>query len=245
MAISHIVNAIALNDHIPEFHGNLGGVYLLQGKLAEALACHQRALVLKPDYFEARSNLGFVLQQQGSLAGPCTGVDAGEAFTGAALAAGSLATDLTVVFVLVATGFVLAFDGAASGLTAAGLLADGAFDVPGPASEAEVGLAFALAVVLGVFATCPSLSRSCRLLPRSPLNEETSSAADCGFSKEILQVTYVLRLSAAVQVLPQRQDRKDLPSKSLRRRCLSRAACRHAGGKARSVVHRFRNDRDQ
>ena len=39
-----------------------------QGQLAEALACYQRALQLKPDYAEAHNNLGTALQDQGQIA---------------------------------------------------------------------------------------------------------------------------------------------------------------------------------
>ena len=39
-----------------------------QGQIAEALACYQRAVQLKPDYAEAHYNLGTALQAQGQIA---------------------------------------------------------------------------------------------------------------------------------------------------------------------------------
>jgi tetratricopeptide (TPR) repeat protein len=46
----------------------LGAAYHLQGKIAEAIACYQRAVRLNPDHFLARLNLAVAQLQQGQLA---------------------------------------------------------------------------------------------------------------------------------------------------------------------------------
>ena len=38
-----------------------------QGKLEEAIAAYNKALLIKPDYAEAYNNMGVALQEQGKL----------------------------------------------------------------------------------------------------------------------------------------------------------------------------------
>ena len=49
------------------YHTNLGNVLQSQGKLAQAGACYQRALLLKPDSAETYLNLGTIFREQGQL----------------------------------------------------------------------------------------------------------------------------------------------------------------------------------
>ncbi|WP_246505929.1 hypothetical protein [Mesorhizobium silamurunense] len=84
---------------------------------------------------------------------------------------------------------------------------------------AALAFAFAGGVVFAAFATkslpgVPGSAASRRARFRYRKRPPLSPIAD---SQEIRHDAYVLPLSAAVQVLPQRQRRKDLPPKSLRR----------------------------
>ena len=65
MAADLITKAIAANGHMPDFHYNLAIVLRAQGKLKEAAASYQRAILLKPDYAEAHNNLGNVWKDAG------------------------------------------------------------------------------------------------------------------------------------------------------------------------------------
>jgi predicted TPR repeat methyltransferase len=65
MAADLIVQAIAANGHMPEFHYNLAIVLRAQGKLKEAAASYERAIFLKPDYADAHNNLGNVWKTLG------------------------------------------------------------------------------------------------------------------------------------------------------------------------------------
>ncbi|WP_245319455.1 hypothetical protein [Mesorhizobium temperatum] len=91
--------------------------------------------------------------------------------------------------------------GAAFGLATA--LAVGAFGLSELAGFAAVlAFAFAGAVVLGAFATCPSLGCSyCLCLPAALPPNARDVLAAAGI-QEIQPANYVLRLSAAVQVCP-------------------------------------------
>jgi tetratricopeptide (TPR) repeat protein len=53
-----IRRAIAVNNNQPFYHSNLGNALQAQGKLDEAIACHQQALIIDPHHVEARFNLG-------------------------------------------------------------------------------------------------------------------------------------------------------------------------------------------
>ena len=66
-AAALIGKAIAENARVPAFHNNLGNALKAQGRLQEADSAYQRALILKPDYFEAYYNLGLVRQAQDRL----------------------------------------------------------------------------------------------------------------------------------------------------------------------------------
>ena len=63
-----IRKAILSNARNPAYHNSLGEVFRAQGHPAEARRSYQRALKLKPDYAEARCNLGVALQQEGKTA---------------------------------------------------------------------------------------------------------------------------------------------------------------------------------
>jgi tetratricopeptide (TPR) repeat protein len=65
VAVEYIGRAIGLNGNVAYFHNNLGGVYWGLRRIPEAVACHRRALELKPDFAEAHSNLGNALNEQG------------------------------------------------------------------------------------------------------------------------------------------------------------------------------------
>src|SRR5471032_1702711 len=73
MAADLIAQAIAANGHVPEFHYNLAIVLRAQGKLKEAAASYERAILLKPDYADAHNNLGNVWKTlgQGDKARAC------------------------------------------------------------------------------------------------------------------------------------------------------------------------------
>ncbi|SIT55151.1 conserved membrane hypothetical protein [Mesorhizobium prunaredense] len=144
---------------------------------------------------------------------PGPGFDADEAAVGAAFAAGLAAAGFAPAFadalifadeLVFADSLVFADTAAAFGLA----LAVGAFGLwlvgglSGLAGFAAVlALAVAGAVVLGVFATRPSLDRSCCLRPPRRLRMTETSSVAAG-TQEIQPVIYVLRLSAAVQVCP-------------------------------------------
>jgi len=53
---------LQLKPDLAEAHNNLGKRLEDQGKLDEALACYHRALEIKPDFPDVRSNLVFTLQ---------------------------------------------------------------------------------------------------------------------------------------------------------------------------------------
>jgi protein O-GlcNAc transferase len=63
-AAALIGKAIVQNARVPAFHNNLGNARKAQGRLPDAEASYQRALALKPDYFEAYYNLGLIRQAQ-------------------------------------------------------------------------------------------------------------------------------------------------------------------------------------
>ena len=62
-----IGKAILENARVPAFHNNLGNTLKAQGRLHDADAAYQRALALKPDYFDAYYNLGLIRQAQDRL----------------------------------------------------------------------------------------------------------------------------------------------------------------------------------
>jgi Tfp pilus assembly protein PilF len=66
-AIGLMRRAVALNDRIPELHGNLGTALQARDRLDEAIASYRRALALKPDFAAALNNIGNVLKAQGRL----------------------------------------------------------------------------------------------------------------------------------------------------------------------------------
>jgi protein O-GlcNAc transferase len=68
LAVDLFRRAIAQNGGVPAFHNNLGNALKAQGKLQEAAASYERALLNKPNHVGALFNLGLVLQMQGKLA---------------------------------------------------------------------------------------------------------------------------------------------------------------------------------
>jgi hypothetical protein len=139
----------------------------------------------------------------------------------------------------------LAAAGFAAGRPAAAFAVDLAFgDAAAPAalgaslSAAALAFAFAGAVVLAAFATCLSLSPSiwgARFLTKRPPRRRGFP----GNPAIVPAIVYVLRLSAAVQVLPQRQggerfDAGILYFDGLRRRARRQADLGHRAAPARS-----------
>ncbi|WP_292333705.1 hypothetical protein [Mesorhizobium sp.] len=137
----------------------------------------------------------------------------------AVFAVAALAADLGFVFFAAAAGFTVVF-GLEPAFAGDGVLAgEAVLEDEAKAAPASTGAALAVAfaggVVFAAFAT-KSLPGVLVLLLRRisfRFRKRSSAAADCGF-QEIRPGVYVLPLSAAVQVLPQRQRRKDLPPKS-------------------------------
>jgi len=68
LAAEMIGRAISLNDKVAEFHSNLGNALMDMGKLTEAIASYQQALIIKPNFPEALYNLGDTFRDQGKLA---------------------------------------------------------------------------------------------------------------------------------------------------------------------------------
>ena len=65
VAIERIRKAILRNGRDPAFHHNLGNILRGQGRLAEAMACYERALALAPDSVDTLYNLGNTCQDLG------------------------------------------------------------------------------------------------------------------------------------------------------------------------------------
>src|SRR2546429_304470 len=61
-------HALATYPQTSMAQNNLGAVLADQGKLAEAIEQHERALKIRPEYAEALNNLGVALENQGKLA---------------------------------------------------------------------------------------------------------------------------------------------------------------------------------
>jgi tetratricopeptide (TPR) repeat protein len=64
-AIEHLRMAIARNGRDPAFHHNLGNILRVQGRLAEAMTCYERALTLAPGSVDTLYNLGNTYQDLG------------------------------------------------------------------------------------------------------------------------------------------------------------------------------------
>lgn len=67
-AAALVGEAIALDGSVPEFHVNLGNALKRLGRLAEADRAYQRALELRPEFFEASYNRGLLQEDAGQLA---------------------------------------------------------------------------------------------------------------------------------------------------------------------------------
>ena len=65
VATERIRKAILRNGRDPAFHHNLGNILRGQGRLAEAMACYERALALAPDSVDTLYNLGNTCQDLG------------------------------------------------------------------------------------------------------------------------------------------------------------------------------------
>jgi tetratricopeptide (TPR) repeat protein len=59
------MQALARNPHQAEAHFNLGGVYLDQGNIADALAAYDAALAQRPEYADALINKASAYLQLG------------------------------------------------------------------------------------------------------------------------------------------------------------------------------------
>jgi protein O-GlcNAc transferase len=59
-----IQRAIEFNKRVPEFHNNLGNVFLAQGRIKEAESCYRKALKLNHKYADAHNNLGNIFRDQ-------------------------------------------------------------------------------------------------------------------------------------------------------------------------------------
>jgi protein O-GlcNAc transferase len=57
-AAALIGRAVALDPAFAEAHNDHGVILAAEGNLIEALACFERALMLKPNFNDARNNLG-------------------------------------------------------------------------------------------------------------------------------------------------------------------------------------------
>jgi tetratricopeptide (TPR) repeat protein len=68
LAIDYLNAALRLKPDFAGAHNNLGNVFILQGKLLEAVASFQQAVRFQPDFAVAHSNLGNALREQGQLA---------------------------------------------------------------------------------------------------------------------------------------------------------------------------------
>jgi tetratricopeptide (TPR) repeat protein len=67
IALERIGRAIALNNRIPDFHHNLGNILREMGRLEEAAAAYQRAMILDPNSVGTLYNLGNVNQDLARL----------------------------------------------------------------------------------------------------------------------------------------------------------------------------------
>jgi len=66
-AVALIGKAIAINNRVSTFHGNIGEAYRALGRYDEAIAALRRAIELEPEFIGAHLNLGNALKQQGKL----------------------------------------------------------------------------------------------------------------------------------------------------------------------------------
>lgn len=67
LAIESILAAIAANESVPLYHSNLGAAYRTAGRLDEAIAAFQSALMLQPDFAEAHYNLALAFEELGRI----------------------------------------------------------------------------------------------------------------------------------------------------------------------------------
>lgn len=65
LAIDYCNRAVPRIPSNPAAYNNLGEAYRALGRMREAAACYEQALILKPDYSEAHYHLGLVLEDQG------------------------------------------------------------------------------------------------------------------------------------------------------------------------------------
>ena len=67
LAREQLERAIGLDPDFADAHYNLGGVALVEGDTASAIAAYRRAIALRPAYPEAHNNLGGLLAATGAL----------------------------------------------------------------------------------------------------------------------------------------------------------------------------------
>jgi protein O-GlcNAc transferase len=64
-AKKNYLNALRIDDQLPDVHNNLGTLYMEMGRIDEAVGCFNKALAIRPDYVEAIHNLGNAIQALG------------------------------------------------------------------------------------------------------------------------------------------------------------------------------------
>jgi len=67
VAVALIDRAIAINNRVSTFHGNIGEAYRVLGRYDDAVAALRRAIELEPEFIGAHLNLGNALKQQGKI----------------------------------------------------------------------------------------------------------------------------------------------------------------------------------
>jgi tetratricopeptide (TPR) repeat protein len=67
LAVALIARAIAIDDRVSTFHGNIGEAYRALGRYDDAVAALRRAIALEPEFVGAHLNLGNAFKQQGKI----------------------------------------------------------------------------------------------------------------------------------------------------------------------------------
>jgi Tfp pilus assembly protein PilF len=67
VAVTLIGRAIAINNRVSTFHGNIGEAYRALGRYDDAVAALRRAIALEPEFIGAHLSLGNALKQQGKI----------------------------------------------------------------------------------------------------------------------------------------------------------------------------------
>src|SRR5579859_6552245 len=64
-ALPHLLHALRQQGRLPEIHNNLGAVLEQVGRHSEAASAYHNAVALRPDYLQAKLNLGRALRKAG------------------------------------------------------------------------------------------------------------------------------------------------------------------------------------